>query len=80
MDATFFWKSVWNDFLATVNDRVSGTAIEEMEKNEIILVVLESLKKSKEAVYSEYSSVMTFRDLVNDEIRKKHPWLIISNF
>ena len=63
-----------------MNDRVSGTAIEEMEKNEIILVVPESLKKSKEAVYSEYSSVMTFRDLVNDEIRKKHPWLIISNF
>jgi hypothetical protein len=65
-------------FLATVDDRISMPAIEEMARNEIVLVVPESLKKSKEAVYSESSDVITFRQFFDDEIRTNRPNLILN--
>ena len=65
-------------FLATVDDRVSKPAIDEMTRNDIVLVVPESLKKSKEAVYSESPAVITFRQFFNDEVRAKRPTLILA--
>ena len=64
-------------FLATVDDRVSKPAIDEMVRNGIALVVPESLKKSKEAVYSESADVITFRQFFDNEVRAKRPTLII---
>lgn len=66
-------------FLATVDDRVSKSAVKEMAENDIVLVVPESLKKSKEAVYSEFADVITFRQFFHDEIRAKRPDLIESS-
>ena len=76
------WKQVGMErrqapvFLATVDDRVSNAAIEEMRRNGIVLIVPESLKKSKEAVYAENSSVMTFREFFDQEVKLKRPTLI----
>jgi len=67
-------------FLATVDDRVSTEAIDEMQRNNIGLVVPESLKKKgKEigAVYSNHANVITFRQFFDDEIRAKRPSLIL---
>jgi hypothetical protein len=64
-------------FLATVDDRVSGEAIDEMGRNSISLVVPESLKKAKESVYGDYSNVMTFSQFFNGEIKTKRPSLIL---
>lgn len=65
-------------FLATVDDRVSSPAIAEMARNDIVLVVPESLKKSKEAVYEKHSEVITFRDFFHDQIRARRPSLIVA--
>jgi len=65
-------------FLATVDDRVSAPAIEEMTRNDIILVVPESLKKSKEACYAGNDGVITFYDFFQDQIRKRRPSLVIA--
>lgn len=65
-------------FLATVDDRVSTPAIEEMARNDIVLVVPESLKKSKEAVYESEEKVITFRQFFDDEVKAKRPSLILS--
>jgi len=64
-------------FLATVDDRVSSEAIEEMAKNAISLVVPESLKEAKESAYEDYSNVMTFRQFFDVEVRSKRPSLIL---
>lgn len=64
-------------FLATVDDRVSGEAIDEMERNSISLVVPESLKKSKESVYDSYDNVITFKQFFDDEVKSKRPSLIL---
>lgn len=67
-------------FLATVDDRVSEDAINDMASQKIHLVVPESLKKSSETCYSEKTNVITFRDFFDDEIAKKRPKLrIIDN-
>jgi hypothetical protein len=58
-------------FLATVDDRVSEQAIDDMSKQEIQLVVPESLKKSKETCYNEKSNVITFREFFDSEISAK---------
>lgn len=60
-------------FLATVDDRISSDAIDDMSRQEITLVVPESLKKSKETCYKGKGNVITFREFFDDEISKKHP-------
>lgn len=64
-------------FLATVDDRVSGEAIDEMDRNSISLVVPESLKKAKESAYDGYDNVITFRQFFDNEVRLKRPSLIL---
>lgn len=64
-------------FLATVDDRVSGEAIDEMEKNGISLVVPESLKKSDESVYRKHGNVITFRHFFDHEVKEKRPSLFL---
>lgn len=64
-------------FLATVDDRVSGEAIDEMERNSIFLVVPESLKKAKESAYDGYDNVITFRQFFDNEVKLKRPSLIL---
>ncbi|MGE3703391.1 MAG: type II restriction endonuclease [Hyphomicrobiaceae bacterium] len=65
-------------FLATVDDRVSGEAIDEMSRNSISLVVPESLKKAKESAYDGYGNVITFRQFFDDEVKSKRPSLILA--
>lgn len=65
-------------FLATVDDRISTAAIKEMACNDIVLVVPEALKTSKEACYSDSSDVITFRDFFGEQIGKRRPALIIT--
>ena len=60
-------------FLATVDDRVSSSAIDDMGTQGIHLVVPESLKKSKETCYSGKINVITFREFFDDEISSKRP-------
>lgn len=60
-------------FLATVDDRVSSAAIDDMNNQGIHLVVPESLKKSKETCYSGKINVITFREFFDDEISSKRP-------
>jgi len=64
-------------FLATVDDRVSGEALEEMGRNAITLMVPESLKKAEESAYENYSNVITFRQFFDDEVKAKRPSLIL---
>lgn len=58
-------------FLATVDDRVSSAAIDDMSTQGIHLVVPESLKKSKETCYNGKINVITFREFFDDEIASK---------
>ena len=44
----------------------------------IVLVVPESLKKSKEAVYEKQAQVITFRDFFDQEIRASRPALLLT--
>jgi len=65
-------------FLATVDDRVSTEAIADMARNGIVLVVPESLKASKEAVYEKQDQVITFRHFFDQEIRASRPALLLA--
>lgn len=65
-------------FLATVDDRVSTPAIEDMTRSGIVLVVPESLKASKEAVYEKQDQVITFRQFFDEEIRARRPALLLA--
>ena len=65
-------------FLATVDDRVSTEAIADMAHIGIVLVVPESLKSSKEAVYEKQDEVITFRDFFHDQIRARRPALLMA--
>lgn len=65
-------------FLATVGDRVSREAIDEMGRNSISLVVPESLKKAKESAYDGYSNVITFKQFFDGEVKTKRPSLILT--
>ena len=60
-------------FLATVDDRVSAAAIDDMSNQGICLVVPESLKKSKETCYNGKTNVITFREFFDEEISSKRP-------
>jgi hypothetical protein len=64
-------------FLATVDDRVSSDAIDDMLKQEICLVVPESLKKSKETCYDVKENVITFRSFFDENVTEKRPHLRI---
>lgn len=63
-------------FLATVDDRVSSSAIDDMNHQGIQLVVPESLKMAKEACYAKKSNVISFRDFFDDEVKRKRAHLI----
>ena len=65
-------------FLATVDDRVSAEAITDMANSGIVLVVPESLKTSKEAVYERQAGVITFRHFFDHEIRATRPALLLA--
>jgi len=63
-------------FLATVDDRVSSEAIDDMQRQNICLVVPESLKTSKESSYVKKSNVITFRDFFDNKISKRPGMLL----
>ena len=65
-------------FLATVDDRVSTQAIDDMEQAGIVLVVPESLKTAKEACYARRNSVISFKDFFCQRIRRERPALIAA--
>ena len=79
------WKQVSSEgfhcsvFLATVDDRVAATAIEEMQELGIRLVVPESLKSSKETCYGQHSSVISFAEFFHGEIRRNRPTLMLEH-
>lgn len=76
------WKQLGHErkhaavFLATVDDRVSAQAIDDMQEAGIVLVVPESLKKSKEACYVDNSNVISFKVFFSECIGKERPALI----
>jgi hypothetical protein len=63
-------------YLATVDDRVPGSAIAEMEMLGIVLVVPESLKASNETCYPSNSNVISFSDFFNREVLGARPFLL----
>jgi hypothetical protein len=65
-------------FLATVDDRVSDDAIDDMHQQGIKLIVPESLKDSKETCYVGKTNVITFREFFDEEIAKKRPHIRYS--
>lgn len=62
-------------FLATVDDRVSSEAIEDMRNRDIFLVVPESLKKAETTCYAKKPNVLSFREFFDLEITQKRPAL-----
>jgi hypothetical protein len=79
------WKQVESEklncpvFLATVDDRISPGAINQIAKMGIVLVVPESLKAAKETWYSKSPHVITFRDFFHVEVKERRlsrwpPW------
>lgn len=63
-------------FLATVDDRVSADAIHDMQRQEICLVVPESLKNAKETCYKNKENVITFRTFFDQKIAVNRPRLL----
>ncbi len=76
------WKQITHErfncaiFLATVDDRVSRHALDEMQSAGIGLVVPESLKTSKETFYSGHANVISFRNFFDNEIKALRPALL----
>lgn len=76
------WKQITSEkfdcpiFLATVDDRVSESVINDMESENIILVVPETLKSAEYARYKNQKHVISFKEFFQDEIEKKRPALI----
>lgn len=65
-------------FLATVDDRVSIEAIDEMRRHSMTLVVPESLKKkTNESYYSTSDNVITFKQFFDEEVKAKRPSLVL---
>jgi len=58
-------------FLATVDDRVSSDAIDDMQKHGIHMVVPESLKTAKETCYAGKSNVISFKEFFQEEVFTK---------
>lgn len=77
------WKQITHErfncaiFLATVDDRVSNQALDEMQAADITLVVPESLKSSTEATYSNHGNVISFSELFHRELKQKRPSLLM---
>lgn len=78
------WKQITHErfncaiFLATVDDRVSRPALDEMQAAGIGLVVPESLKSSRETFYTAHSNVISFRDFFDREIASQRPHLVLG--
>lgn len=78
------WKQVTSEklncdvLLATVDDRVARTSIQEMATAGIRLVVPETLKRSDEAHYSGLPNVISFREFFDKEIRAARPFLLLD--
>lgn len=76
------WKQITHErfncaiFLATVDDRVSRPALDEMQALGIGLVVPESLKIAKETFYSDHPNVISFREFFDSQIRTLRPHMI----
>lgn len=76
------WKQITSEkfdcpiFLATVDDRVSESVIHDMESENIILVVPETLKSAEYARYKNKKHVISFKEFFEDEIEKNRPALI----
>ena len=62
--------------LATVDDRVAPTSIQEMADLGIRLVVPETLKVYDEAHYKGQPNVLSFREFFDNEIRVSRPFLL----
>jgi hypothetical protein len=68
------WKQVSSEslhcpvFLATVDDRIPQSTIEELASLQITLVVPEGLKQSNETAYKVCSDVISFRMLFDKEL------------
>lgn len=60
-------------FLATVDDRVSSEAIDDMHQRGIFLVVPEKLKSSDDTCYHKKGNVLTFREFFDEELLNKRP-------
>lgn len=67
-------------FLATVDDRVSAEAIEDMRNRDIFLVVPEALKKADTTCYAKKPNVLSFREFFDIEINRKRPSLRTGTF
>ena len=76
------WKQITHErfncaiFVATVDDRVSRAALDDMRSLGLTLVVPESLKKSRETMYPEHPAAISFRDFFDSEIKAKRVSLI----
>jgi hypothetical protein len=79
------WKQITHErfncaiFLATVDDRVSRPALDEIQAAGIGLVVPESLKTSKETFYEGHANVISFREFFDSEIKGHRPNLLLRN-
>jgi hypothetical protein len=64
-------------FLATVDDRVSAAAVDEMEALGIKIVVPEALKSADECCYKGKSNVISFREFFDEDIamRQRRFWM-----
>ncbi|AWT13131.1 type II restriction endonuclease [Stenotrophomonas maltophilia] len=79
------WKQITHErfncaiFLATVDDRVSKEALEDLRKAEITLVVPESMKmRTNESFYCHDSNVISFREFFDEELATKRPALVLA--
>jgi hypothetical protein len=78
------WKQVSSErlncdvFLATVDDRVAASSIQEMADASIRLVVPESLKASKETYYAGQPNVLSFREFFDTEIQRDRHFLLVG--
>lgn len=69
------WKQVEREkksrhlFLTTVDENVSGNAIEDMASFGVILVVPEKLIRAGETEYAGHKNVMTFREFCDEKIK-----------
>lgn len=76
------WQQVINEtkgrpiYLATVDERVTSSVIEDLFSLGVYLVVPESLKSSKDTEYQNYPNVWTFKDFFNSTRQKyRQLWL-----
>lgn len=69
------WKQVQQEmknrrlYLTTVDENIAGNAIDDMMSIGIILVIPESLIKSKETEYSGRENVISFKDFCESQLK-----------